>query len=143
MCTAGRVKYHLRENLYNPNSSVIFVGYQAEGTLGRRIVEGADRVRLYGEDVAVRARIHTLGGFSAHADQKGLLDWMGKINNPNLQVFVVHGEEQTSLDFAQTVQEHYGLKTYVPHWGEIVNLDSMESELASYGITGDIYSHRP
>jgi metallo-beta-lactamase family protein len=135
MCTAGRIKFHLRENLYNPDSSIVFVGFQAEGTLGRRIIDGADRVRLYGEDVAVKARIHTLGGFSAHADQKGLLEWIGNIKNSNLKVFIVHGEEQTTAEFAKKIEETLGLKTYIPRWGEILDLDTMQSELASYGVS--------
>jgi metallo-beta-lactamase family protein len=91
MCTAGRIKYHLQNNLYKPDSSVLFVGYQAEGTLGRSLVEGAKRVRVYGEDVVVNAKIYTLGGFSGHADHDGLLEWMGSIKNEKLKVFVVHG----------------------------------------------------
>ena len=72
MCTAGRILYHLQNNLYKSESSVVFVGFQAEGTLGRRIIDGAKQVKIYGEDIAVNAQIHTLGGFSAHADKNGL-----------------------------------------------------------------------
>jgi len=135
MCTAGRIKFHLQNNLYKPNSSVVFVGYQAEGTLGRRIIEGAKQVRLYGEDVAVKAKIHTLGGFSAHADKDGLLEWMRSINNPDLKVFVVHGEEESSLHFAETIKTELELSSFVPRWGEIVDLNNLESVMATYGVS--------
>lgn len=133
MCTAGRIKYHLMNNLYRPESCVVFVGYQAEGTLGRRLVDGEKRVRIFGEDVAVRAKVHTLGGFSAHADRDGLLDWMGAIKNDKLRVFVVHGEETASLAFAATVRERFGFEAYVPRWGEIVDVESMKGSVAAYG----------
>jgi metallo-beta-lactamase family protein len=133
MCTAGRIKYHLQNNLFKENANVLFVGYQAEGTLGRRIIEGAKQVKLYGESVKVNAKIHTLGGFSAHADQKGLLEWLGHIKSEDLNVFVVHGEEEASLEFADKVRSEYGHRVYVPHWGEIMDLNTMESEIAPYG----------
>ena len=139
MCTAGRIKYHLQNNLYKPNSSVIFVGYQAEGTPGRRLVDGAKQLRLYGKDVTVRAKIHTLGGFSAHADRNGLLEWLGNIDNPDLKVFVVHGEEESSLSLADAIQEKYGFTAMVPNWGEIFDLNTMMSSIATYGIK-DSYS---
>ncbi len=133
MCNAGRIQYHLQNNLYRPESSVVFVGYQAEGTLGRRIIEGAKQVKIYGEDIAVNANVHTLGGFSAHADMNGLLEWLRTNNNPKAKVFVVHGEEQSAQNFAQVVSRELGLSSYVPQWGEIVDLDTMHSEFASYG----------
>ena len=132
MCTAGRVKHHLLNNLYKPESAVVFVGYQAEGTLGRRIVDGAHMVKIYGENVAVRAKIYTIGGFSAHADKEGLLDWMSTIKNPKLKVFVVHGEENASALLAEEIRNRFGYTVYVPHWGEIVDLETMKSEFAKY-----------
>ena len=134
MCNAGRIKYHLMNNLYRPESSVVFVGYQADGTLGRRLVEGARQVRIYGEDVIVRAKIHTLGGFSAHADKNGLLEWAGKINNPKLRVFVIHGEGEASTSLADELRTRYGFTTHVPDWGEIVDLETMKTEVASYAV---------
>lgn len=142
MCTAGRIKFHLQENLYNPNSSVIFVGYQAEGTLGRRLVDGADRIKLYGEDVIVRAKIYTLGGFSAHADRKGLQEWVGAISNPDLKVFVVHGEPNASQSFAKLLRDSFHINAYIPRWGEIVDLDTMESKMASYGAVQPVEQSR-
>jgi len=137
MCTAGRVKFHLQNNLYKKESSVIFVGYQAEGTLGRRIVDGARQVKVYGEDIAVNANIYTLGGFSAHADQRSLLKWLSTNRNQKAKVFVVHGEEESSETFAKELNKNLNLNAYVPQWGEIIDLDTMRSEYASYGHTDD------
>ncbi|MCX7680033.1 MAG: MBL fold metallo-hydrolase, partial [Spirochaetes bacterium] len=134
MCNAGRIKFHLLHNLYRSESSIVFVGYQAEGTLGRQLVDGAKKVRILGEEVIVRAKIHTLGGFSAHADRDGLLEWMSSIQNPNLKVFVVHGEETASISFAKAIQEKLGWDSEVPRWGEIIDLKTGMRSIASYGI---------
>jgi metallo-beta-lactamase family protein len=134
MCNAGRIQYHLQNNLYKPEASIIFVGYQAEGTLGRRIVDGAKQVKIYGEDIAVKAQVHTLGGFSAHADKNGLLSWLSTNNNTKAKVFVVHGEEEASKYFENLIQSELGLKSYTTNWGEIVDLDTMQSEYATYGV---------
>lgn len=133
MCNAGRIKFHLQSNLYRSESSIIFVGYQAEGTLGRRLVDGAKQVRIYGEDIAVNAKIHTLGGFSAHADKNGLHNWVKTNKNPRTKIFVVHGEEESTETFAQHLTKELGYTAYAPHWGEIIELETMQSEYASYG----------
>lgn len=133
MCTAGRIKYHLQNNLYKKDSSVIFVGFQAEGTLGRSLVEGAKEVRIFGESVIVNAQIHTLGGFSGHADQERLLEWVGGNTNKKLQVFVVHGESKASETFAGLLKDKYGYAVNVPKWGEVIDLETMKSEIMSYG----------
>ncbi|WP_456413018.1 MBL fold metallo-hydrolase RNA specificity domain-containing protein [Thiolapillus sp.] len=99
MCTGGRVRHHLKHNLWRKESSVIFVGYAARGTLARRIIDGAEKVRIFGEEIPVRARIYTIGGFSAHADQAGLLAWHRHTGNPQT-TFLVHGEEETMQAFA-------------------------------------------
>lgn len=134
MCTAGRIKHHLKYNLFRPESSIVFVGYQAEGTLGRRLIEGAKQVRVYGTDVAVRAKIHTLGGFSAHADQNGLMAWVKNIKNPKLKVFVVHGEEQSAKAFADKIHSELGVITHVPEWGESIDPATMKSQVVSYTV---------
>ncbi len=103
MCEAGRIKYHLLNNLGRRECAVIFTGFQAAGTLGRRLVEGAKRVTLFGESVPVRAAIHTIGGLSAHADQEGLLGWLGGFRRPPRHTFVVHGEAETARAFAAAV----------------------------------------
>jgi metallo-beta-lactamase family protein len=86
--------------------------------VGRRIVDGAKTVRLFGEEIAVKAHIHTLGGFSAHADQRGLLDWVSHLRHPGLEIFVNHGEEKISLELSQLISERFHFKTTVPQWGE-------------------------
>jgi len=118
MCDSGRIKHHLKHHLWRNESHIVFIGYQAEGTIGRRIVDGAKTVKLFGEEIAVKAHIHTLGGFSAHADQKGLLDWVSHIHNPQLEVFVNHGEEKISTELGQLISEQFHLKTSVPEWRE-------------------------
>lgn len=114
MCDAGRIKRHLRANLPRKESSVIFTGFQAAGTLGRRIVDGSKSVRIYGDDVPVAARIYTIGGLSAHADRAALLDWLGHFSRPPARTFVVHGEATTALDFADTVRQRFGWEVEVP-----------------------------
>jgi len=105
MCEAGRVRHHLRHNLPREECAIVFTGFQARGTLGRAIVDGAKEVRLFREPIAVRASVHTIGGLSAHADQAGLLDWLSGFEAPPARVFVVHGERETSVAFADVVRE--------------------------------------
>ncbi|OGW64077.1 MAG: hypothetical protein A2222_04535 [Nitrospirae bacterium RIFOXYA2_FULL_44_9] len=121
MCEGGRIRYHLKHNLWRPECSIIFSGFQARGTLGRRIVDGARVVRIFGEDIAVKAGIYTLGGFSAHADRDGLVEWLSAFND-SPHVFVVHGEEETSLQFSELIKEKYGFVTHVPNKGELFEL---------------------
>ena len=99
MCTGGRVRHHLKHNLGRHKSSVVFVGYAARGTLARRIIDGAKTVRIFGEEISVHAQIHTINGFSAHADQKELLDWHRHTGEPD-RTFLVHGEEESMQTFA-------------------------------------------
>lgn len=108
MCEAGRIRHHLKHNLWDSRNSVVFVGYQAEGTLGRMLVEGAREVRLFGETVLVAAEIYNLEGFSGHADQKGLLDWVGGFQVKPKQIFLVHGEMDSKQDFAKLITEKFG-----------------------------------
>ncbi|NWG01310.1 MAG: MBL fold metallo-hydrolase [Syntrophaceae bacterium] len=116
MCDSGRIQHHLKHHLWREESHIVIIGYQAEGTIGRRIVDGAKTVRLFGEEIAVKAHIHTLGGFSAHADQKGLLDWLSHFKNPQLEVFVNHGEEEISTELSRLIHERFHFKTSVPQW---------------------------
>jgi metallo-beta-lactamase family protein len=118
MCDSGRIQHHLKHHLWREESHIVIIGYQAEGTVGRRIVEGAETVKLFGEEIAVKAHIHTLGGFSAHADQKGLLDWVSHVRNPQLEVLINHGEEKISLGLSQLVSARFHFKTSVPQWRE-------------------------
>ena len=117
MCEGGRIRHHLKHNLWRPECSVVFVGFQAKGTLGRVIVDGTKEVYILGDKVAVRSRIYTIGGFSAHADQKELLEWLGLFKNKP-EVFIVHGEEASALEFEKQVKEKLGFVTKVPSLGE-------------------------
>jgi metallo-beta-lactamase family protein len=99
MCTGGRVRHHLKHNLWREESSIVFVGYAAIGTLARRIIDGAEQVKIYGEEIPVRAQVHTINGFSAHADQVELLAWHRKLGNPQ-RTFLVHGEAGVMQRFA-------------------------------------------
>lgn len=123
MCDAGRIKYHLRENLSRSECSVLITGFQAAGTLGRRLVDGAKLVHIFGEPVPVRARIYTVGGLSAHADQAALLAWLAGFRKPPGQVFVVHGEAGASASFAEAIKEKLGWKAVqLPRPGEFVSM---------------------
>ena len=124
MCEAGRIRHHLKHNLWDARNSIIFVGYQAEGTLGRTLLEGAKEVTLFGEKIEVNAKIHNLEGFSGHADMDGLLAWLKGFQKAPKQIFLVHGEPDAKLDFAKTVKAKLGYDT-IP-----VNVNS-EFELAS------------
>ncbi|MFZ5574616.1 MAG: MBL fold metallo-hydrolase RNA specificity domain-containing protein [Pseudomonadota bacterium] len=123
MCEAGRIKFHLRANLPRRESTVLITGFQAAGTLGRRLVDGARRVRLLGEDIPVRADLYTLGGLSAHADRSALLAWLGHFRNAPRRVFVVHGEEAVADGFAATLRQRFGWDTQAPAPGQAVVLD--------------------
>lgn len=126
MCEAGRVVHHLKHNLWRPTSTILFVGFQAQGTLGRRLVDGANRVRIFGEDVAVKARVEVLHGFSAHADQAHLLGWVRKLKRAPRATFLVHGEEDGRSELARLLTAE-GHQVAVPVLGESLNL--VEGEL--------------
>ena len=122
MCDAGRIKHHLRHNLGRPECSVLITGFQAGGTLGRRLVDGEKVVRIFGEEVAVRASIHTLGGFSAHADQKALMAWASGFSKPPGRTFVVHGEAAAAKNFAQQLHTEKNWTVDVPEIGQSFQL---------------------
>jgi metallo-beta-lactamase family protein len=123
MCTAGRIKHHLKHNVGNKRNTILFVGFQAQGSLGRLLKDGAKQVRIFGEMHTVRAQITAIDGFSAHADRDGLLWWLDGFRRPPQRVFMVHGEEDVARSFAQLVAEQKGWQTSVPKWGEEVNLN--------------------
>lgn len=122
MCEAGRIRHHLKHNLWRPESTILFVGYQAVGTLGRKLIDGASAVKLFGENIEVAARIESLKGISGHADMKGLLDWLGGFKSDVKHVFVVHGEDVVTDEFAQTITDTYGWKAFAPYSGGCVDL---------------------
>lgn len=117
MCEAGRIRHHLKHNLWRSGAHILFVGYQAEGTLGRRIRDGARTVNIFGEEVAVRANIHSIEGLSAHADQAGLLKWLKGFSTPPKAVFVTHGEYEARREFASLVEAEFGIRAVVPECG--------------------------
>jgi len=122
MCDAGRIKYHLLHNLPRAESTIVFTGFQAAGTLGRRLVDGARTVRLFGDEIPVRARIATLGGLSAHADQEALLGWLRNFRQPPAHTFVVHGEILAAEAFAQRIRADLGWQVSVPHAGDAADV---------------------
>lgn len=122
MCEAGRIRHHLKHNLWDARSSVVFVGYQAEGTLGKLLVEGTKDITLFGEAVHVNAEIYNLEGFSGHADQNGLFAWISGFRKKPRQIFLVHGEEDSKKDFAKLISDKLG---YDP----VVVLENSEYEL--------------
>ena len=125
MCTAGRIRHHLKHNLWRPGTSLVIVGFQALGSTGRQIVDGAKEVRLLGETVAVKAKVFTIGGFSAHADQNDLLEWAGHFESTP-KVFLVHGEPSASESLAAKIKERLGLDVYIPKWKERLVLKPRE-----------------
>ena len=116
MANAGRIKHHLRHNLWKPGAAIVFVGFQAEGTPGRRIVDGARTIRILGEELAVQARVFTIGGFSGHAGQQQILDWLSHFRNPDMQVYLVHGEHSGQEVLAGLIRERFGLEVHIPDY---------------------------
>ena len=128
MCEAGRIRHHLKHNLWRPECTILFVGYQAVGTLGRSIIEGAKEVKLFGEPIQVKARIMQLAGLSGHADKNGLIEWISAFEEKPKKVFIVHGEDQTSMNFAECLKIEYGQRAYAPYSGTVFNLLSNQFE---------------
>jgi len=123
MCTGGRIKHHLATNISRRESTILFVGYQASGTLGREIVNGAEKARILGKHYPVKARVVQINGFSAHADRAGLLNWLSSLRKPPRHLFVTHGESSVSQHFASLVREKMGWKVAVPEYREEFLLD--------------------
>ena len=117
MCEAGRIRHHLKHNLWRPECTILFVGYQANGTLGRALVEGMEEVRLFGETIDVRADIRSLAGISGHADKNGLLAWISGFRKKPEKIFVVHGESSVCESFAACLEKEHGINAYAPYSG--------------------------
>jgi metallo-beta-lactamase family protein len=122
MCTGGRILHHLRHNLPDPNAHIVIVGYQGQGTLGRRLVDGAKFVSIMGGDVPVRARVHTLGGFSAHAGQTGLVNWAEPFKASKPKMFLTHGEDGPRKALHDKLLAVHGLDSTMPYYGNEVEL---------------------
>lgn len=127
MCEVGRIKHHLKHNLWNPKSTILFVGYQAPGTLGYNIVNGAKKVKIFGEEIAVNARIEYIEGYSGHADQEGLMNFIYSfIKKPN-HIFLVHGEKESQDILKEKIEQETSLDVVVPEFGETYELgDNLE-----------------
>jgi metallo-beta-lactamase family protein len=123
MCTGGRIKHHLVNNITRPENTIMFVGYQAVGTLGRRIVNGEKEVRILGQDYPVNARIARINGFSAHADKEELFEWLSGLKKPPRKLFVVHGESESANAFGEYIREKMGWQVAVPAYQDEVVLD--------------------
>lgn len=169
MATAGRVRHHLKHNLWNPKNSLVFVGYQAEGTLGRILLDGVKNVKLLGERIDVALEIYDLEGFSGHADQDTLIDWVEHFKYKPKKIFLVHGEEEAANFLSQIIESKFKINTIIPELGDKFNISQREVELkkgmkiepallkediegelqtvyrqfgALIGRTGDIYSEK-
>lgn len=132
MCEAGRIRHHLKHNLWRPECTILFVGYQAIGTLGRNIIEGEKEVRLFGETITVNAHIEELAGVSGHADKKGLLNWVNHFEKKPERVFVVHGEDLVCEDFTKCLKEEYGYNALAPYSGACFDLAA--NQMISEGV---------
>lgn len=132
MCEAGRIRHHLKHNLWRPECTILFVGYQAIGTLGRNIIEGEKEVRLFGETITVNAHIEELAGVSGHADKKGLLNWVNHFEKKPERVFVVHGEDLVCEDFTKCLKEEYGYNAFAPYSGACFDLAA--NQMISEGV---------
>ena len=135
MADAGRILHHLKHNLWRPESTILFVGYQAEGSLGRRLVDGIKRVRVLGEEIAVKAQIQMLDGFSAHADANQLINWISNFQNPKpAKVFIVHGETQGQEALKERIQKECGEEVYIPFRGDVVKISGRAAEIQKSNI---------
>lgn len=128
MATAGRVRHHLKHNLWDPKNSVIIVGYQAEGSTGRKLVEGAKKVSLLGEEIKVEASIYSLQGFSAHADRSMLLNWIGHFKKFPKKIFLVHGEEKAITALKSEIENKWQANVHVPDLGDSVELYAADTK---------------
>ena len=134
MCEAGRIRHHLKHNLWREECTVLFVGYQANGTLGRAIYEGAKTVKLFGEEVQVNAEIAYLAGISGHADKEGLLKWVRGFEQKPQMIFVNHGEDQVCTEFAECLEQEFGIMTIAPYSGTIYDLATGECLKETEGV---------
>ena len=138
MATAGRIRHHLKHNLWNPLNSLIFVGYQAEGSLGRILLDGAKKVKLLGEEINVALEIYDIEGFSGHADQNVLLNWISQFKIKPKKIFIVHGEEKPASTLANLISERFNIEAIIPSIGDKFNIKKNDIELAK-GINIEPY----
>lgn len=127
MCEAGRIRHHLKHNLWRKESSIVFVGYQAMNTLGRKLTDGEKQVRLFGEDITVEAEIYDLDGFSGHADKNGLLEWLSGLTKKPKKVFIVHGEPEVKINFKKEIEQKLGYDCIIPQKDAIYELNEADN----------------
>lgn len=132
MCEAGRIKHHLKHNLWRSDSTVIFVGYQAQGTLGRKLADGAKKVRIFGEEINVNARIEMISGLSGHADKEGLLGWIGKFKKRPSKIYLTHGEEEAINELSASINARFGIETVIPSIGETFIIRKEKAQEVSF-----------
>lgn len=121
MCTGGRIKHHLKHNAWRNHAHIMMVGYQAHGTTGRALVDGASEISLWGETIRVAAQVHTIGGLSAHADQRDLLNWLGHLEN-SPEIYLVHGEQEALTNFKQAIAEEFTYKVTIAEQGMSISI---------------------
>lgn len=126
MCEAGRIKHHLKHNLWRPECTVLFVGYQAKGTLGRKLLDGEKDVKILGEDIHVKAEIEYIESFSGHADQRGILEWISNFEKKPKKIFIVHGEDEAQEELADKIETHFGIETLIPSRYDVYDFDKEE-----------------
>lgn len=127
MCDAGRIRHHIKYNLWRPESTIVFAGYQAEGTLGRMLEDGAETVKMFGEEVVCKAEIAKMQSMSSHADQNGLLEWIGNYTEKKpARVFLVHGDDDSMETLSSLIHEKYGLQVDCPYSGSVFDLATGE-----------------
>lgn len=129
MADAGRILHHLKHNLWREDSSIVFAGYQAEGTIGRRLIEGIKRIKIMGEDIRVNAKIYNMKGFSAHADKQQLLAWYSSMKEVPKAFFVTHGELDAAMELADSLGRNLGTATYIPHFGDCAEIHGTEWQM--------------
>ena len=139
MCEVGRIKHHLKHHLWDPNSTILFVGYQAPGTLGRKLVDGDKKVKIFGEEIAVNARIEYIEGYSGHADQEWLMNFVYSFTNPPKHIFLVHGEKEGQIVLKDKLEESTQIPITIPDFGETYELND---ELQMIGKTKDTVKER-
>lgn len=132
MCEVGRIKHHLKHTLYDPKNTILFVGYQAPGTLGRTIVDGAEKVKIFGDEIAVEARIEYIEGYSGHADQEWLLNFVYSFINKPKHIFLVHGEEEGQEVLKEKIEESVQIPVTIPSFGEKYSLEDMPQMIENF-----------
>ncbi|MEA2048624.1 MAG: MBL fold metallo-hydrolase RNA specificity domain-containing protein, partial [Campylobacterota bacterium] len=121
MCNGGRILQHFKHRLWNEKNAVVFVGYQVEGTLGRQMIDGTKKIKIYGEEIIVKAKIYTINGFSAHADQNGLIEWMRKFSKLE-KIFLIHGERNKQEIFQKEIEKQLQKKSHIVKYAEKIGI---------------------